>query len=315
MKSSEPCGTLRGWQRSGLWRLAAQAQSDAAAVAAADTAVPTARDAGPDAPRPLPEQKSWRFGVGLGYGERTNPLIQSDDIPVIVDLDIAWFGKRWFFDNGDLGFALFDNERFTTNIVARVNSDRAFFSKTNTRYVNFSLRRRRGSAARRPPTRHRRASDRAPLALKVPKRDYAVELGLEMLLDGEWGQPTLRALPRRERHARGLRDLRATTATASRVADSPSSPSVGRRVQERASSATTTGASTRTKSARRCFGYEADARLQLGSRTARQLLPDEARCGSRCRPTTNGCRTASRDSPIVERPYVLGYFAGVAWQF
>ena len=54
---------------------------------------------------------SWRFGVALGYGERTNPLIQSDDIPIVVDLDIAWFGERWFFDNGDLGFSLVDNAR------------------------------------------------------------------------------------------------------------------------------------------------------------------------------------------------------------
>src|SRR5262245_37896420 len=69
----------------------------------------------PNAPHPMPEEKNWRFGIGLGYGERTNPLIQSDDIPVIVDLDIAWFGERWFFDNFDLGFALIDNSRFTTN--------------------------------------------------------------------------------------------------------------------------------------------------------------------------------------------------------
>ena len=89
------------------------------------------------APRPC-RKKNWRFGVALGYGERTNPLIQSDDIPVVVDLDIAWFGERWFFDNFDLGFELFDRPSFTTNIVARVNSDRAFFSKTNTKYINFS---------------------------------------------------------------------------------------------------------------------------------------------------------------------------------
>ena len=76
--------------------------------------------------------------MALGYGERTNPLIQSEDIPVVVDLDIAWFGERWFFDNFDLGFELFDRPSFTTNIVARVNSDRAFFSKTNTKYINFS---------------------------------------------------------------------------------------------------------------------------------------------------------------------------------
>src|SRR6185295_15738323 len=89
--------------------------------------------------RPAPDEKNWRFGVALGYGQRTNPLIQSEDIPVVVDLDIAWFGERWFFDNFDLGFELVDNSRFTTNVVARLNSDRAFFGKTNTRYVNFTV--------------------------------------------------------------------------------------------------------------------------------------------------------------------------------
>ena len=89
-------------------------------------------------PGPRSPSSHWRLGVALGYGQRTNPLIQSDDIPVVVDLDIAWFGERWFFDNGDLGFSLVDNPAFTTNIVARVNSDRAFFSKTNTKYINFA---------------------------------------------------------------------------------------------------------------------------------------------------------------------------------
>src|SRR5688500_10211665 len=115
--------------------LAAHAQSTPADNA--DTAVQPVVTV--PAARPLPEERSWRFGVGLGYGQRTNPLIQSDDIPIVVDLDIAWFGKRWFFDNGDLGFALADNRFLTANVVARVNSDRTFFSKTNTRYVSFAL--------------------------------------------------------------------------------------------------------------------------------------------------------------------------------
>ncbi len=72
---------------------------------ATDPDVPgtTATTASP-APLQLPPERRWRLGAAFGYGERTNPLIQSEDIPVIVDLDIAWFGKRWFFDNGDIGF-------------------------------------------------------------------------------------------------------------------------------------------------------------------------------------------------------------------
>src|SRR5689334_21271305 len=97
----------------GFWVLASMALADAAPPAAA----------------PEPSERHWRLGLALGYGERTNPLIQSEKIPVLVDVDIAWFGKRWFFDNGDVGFAVLDRPAFTLNAVARVNTDRAFFSK------------------------------------------------------------------------------------------------------------------------------------------------------------------------------------------
>ena len=40
----------------------------------------------------------------------SNPLVQSDDIPIIADFDIAWFGDHWFFDNGDLGLTVADND-------------------------------------------------------------------------------------------------------------------------------------------------------------------------------------------------------------
>ena len=117
-------------------------------------------------------ESRWRLGAAIGYGQRTNPLIQSDDIPIVVDLDIAWFGDRWFFDNGDLGLTVADNDTITASLVARVNSDRVFFGNTDTRFV---------------------AVDFAgmPLAeaveFEVPDRDYAVELGVEMLTDGSWG--------------------------------------------------------------------------------------------------------------------------------
>lgn len=115
----------------------------------------------------------WRLGAAIGYGERTNPLVQSDDIPIIVDLDIAWFGDHFFFDNGDLGLTIADNKLVTVSAVARFNSDRVFFGKTDTRFVTVDLA-------------------GIPLAeafdFEVPDRDYAVELGVEALSDGDWGQ-------------------------------------------------------------------------------------------------------------------------------
>lgn len=118
------------------------------------------------------EESPWRLGMALGYGERGNPLVDSDDIPVLVDLDIAWFGERFFFDNGDLGFTFHNDRRMTTSIVARVRSDQVFFGRANFRFVNFPLSQPVGEAEE---------------PVRVPDRNFAGEIGLELLADGRWG--------------------------------------------------------------------------------------------------------------------------------
>ncbi|MFQ5548907.1 MAG: MipA/OmpV family protein [Woeseia sp.] len=120
----------------------------------------------------------WQFGIGLGYGLRTNPLVQSDDIPILVDIDIAWFGDRFFFDNGDVGLTLVDNDFMTVSLIGRANSDRVFFGRTDTRFVTVDL-------AGQPLAE--------AVELTIPDRDYAVELGLELLTDGRWGEMQLTA--------------------------------------------------------------------------------------------------------------------------
>ncbi|MDX1561809.1 MAG: MipA/OmpV family protein [Gammaproteobacteria bacterium] len=118
---------------------------------------------------PEPQQESpWSFGIAIGYGERTNPLIYADDIRLAVDVDIAWFGDRWFFDNGDGGFTFRDRDRYTLSAVGRINSDRVFFSKTNVDGISVGL-------------------SGLPGEIEVPDRDYAIEAGIELLTDGRWG--------------------------------------------------------------------------------------------------------------------------------
>ena len=123
-------------------------------------------------------ESRWRLGAALGYGVRSNPLVQSDDIPIVVDVDIAWFGDHWFFDNGDLGLTFADSDALTANLVARVNSDRVFFGNSDSRFVVFDLA---GIALAEA------------VEFKVPDRDYAIELGVEMLTDGPWGALQLSA--------------------------------------------------------------------------------------------------------------------------
>jgi outer membrane protein len=292
-----------------LWVAAlAQAQSGAATSVAPEATVPAATPV-PNAPRALPVERSWRFGVGLGYGERSNPLIQSEDIPVIVDLDIAWFGERWFFDNFDLGFELFDHARFTTNLVARVNSDRAFFGKTNTRYVNFSLTAGGAAVPFAPPPG---AEAPTPLELKVPKRDYAVEAGLEMLLDGEWGQSTLRAFHDVSGTHRGF-EISADYSYRFTRGRFSFAPSLGVAYKSASLSDYYWGIHA-DEVGPTLAGYEADAGVgwEAGLR-ASYYLTKRARLAMSA--NYERLHDSVADSPIVKRPYVLGYFAGLAWQF
>ena len=263
----------------------------------------------PNAPHALPEEKSWRLGVAMGYGQRSNPLIQSDDIPVVVDLDIAWFGERWFFDNFDLGFELFDHPRFTANIVARVNSDRAFFGKTNTRFVNFALTSGGAAVPLAPPPG---ASFVLPAELKVPKRDYAVELGLEMLFDGEWGQGSIRAFHDVSNTHEGY-EISADYSYRWTRGRFSFAPSAGISYKSAALSDYYWGVHA-DEVAPTLFGYEVDAGVgwEAGMRTSYYLTKN-----ARVALSANYERLqySVAQSPIVEQPYVLGYFAGIAWQF
>jgi MipA family protein len=283
-------------------------ESPPAAAAVAEASVPAPASAAPLAVAP---ERNWRFGIALGYGSRSNPLIVSDDIPVYADIDIAWFGKRWFFDNGDLGFALIDNRLLTANLVARVNSDRVYFSKTDTPYVMIS----RTVAGAAPPSAGYTLTGETftePVALEVPDRDYAIETGVELLFGGDWGQATFSAfgdvsgthggyeaaLEYSHRWTRGRMSL---------------SPTLGLRYKSKRRNDYYWGIHADETSEVLPF-YEAGDGInyQAGLRASVYLTAH-----TRLALSANYERLdqSIEDSPIVERPYVFGYFAGVAFQF
>jgi MipA family protein len=288
----------------------AQAQTATQADAqtpAADAGVPAATPT--NAPLNLPAERSWRLGLALGYGSRTNPLIQSDDIPVLVDVDIAWFGKRWFFDNGDIGFTAVDNKFFTANLMARVNSDRAFFSKTNTKYVTAAYS---TGGVTLPAFDVTGAPLRDPVPVKPPKRDYAIEAGVEMLFGGEWGNATLR----------GFRDVSHTHDGYEVSADYS-----WRWTQGRLSVAPSVGVSYKSaklsdyywgvhrgEASNVLFEYHPDGGLgwEAGLRTSYYLTKSLKLAVSA---NYERLQWDIAQSPIVKQDYVLGYFAGLGWQF
>jgi outer membrane protein len=250
-----------------------------------------------------PSERHWRLGLALGYGERTNPLIQSDKIPVLVDVDVAWFGKRWFFDNGDVGFALLDRPAFTTNLIARVNTDRAFFSKTNTRYIQFQYLAQGDLAP---------AVNVTPQPFKPPKRDYAVELGLETLLDGDWGAATLRAFHDVSGTHNGFEigadyDYRFTRGRLSIA------PTVGVEYKSRALNDYYWGVHA-DEASFNIIEYHADAGVgwHAGLRTNYYVTKHLRAAFS---VNYEQLQDSVTRSPLVKDDHVLGFFGGFAWTF
>jgi len=242
-------------------------------------------------------ESRWRLGMAAGYGVRSNPLVQSDDIPIYVDVDIAWFGDRWFFDNGDLGVTFADNDAMTASLVARFNSDRVFFGNTESRFVVFD-------SAGMPLSE--------AIEFKVPDRDYAVELGVEMLSDGRWGALQLSAFHDASGKHEGF-ELYANYSYGWRKQRLYVEPSIGASYKSADLNNYYWGV-TDDEAGVVVAPYEAEAglnwhtRLMVGYQLSRnwslsfvaeyERINDEAAA-----------------SPIVQERNVLGYFAGVAYRF
>ena len=143
--------------------------------------------------------RSWDFGIGIGYGELSNPFVASDDVPLYVMLDFAWYGERFFFDNGDLGFTFFEEENLGINAILNYTSERIYYSYFN----ELGIQLRSGaSASPGPPfsiedsplirfpgeTLEENFDTNNIVPFEIPDRDFAFNLGVELLWAGNWGE-------------------------------------------------------------------------------------------------------------------------------
>lgn len=74
------------------------------------------------------EESSWHLGIAVGVGIKTNPLVDGDDIPLVILPDIAWYGEKAYFDNGELGYQWLSQPQFAFETFLQVDRERAFFS-------------------------------------------------------------------------------------------------------------------------------------------------------------------------------------------
>ena len=112
----------------------------------------------------------WRIGLSAGIGQRSNPLLNTRDIPVYGVLHISYFGDRFFFDNGDIGWRLFESENSSINAIAGVGGERSFYSFLNDSPISFfeAVDVANGAVIKEE-------------TIKVPQREMGVDGGIERL--------------------------------------------------------------------------------------------------------------------------------------
>lgn len=91
----------------------------------------------------------WDLQLGLGIGTRSNPVINRSNIPLVVVPKISYYGKRFFLDNLELGFALHENQFNSIAIVATPGYDSVFFARFDPQ--NLFVSGSSGSASVNPP--------------------------------------------------------------------------------------------------------------------------------------------------------------------
>lgn len=80
----------------------------------------------------------WQFDLSIGYGIRTNPVVDQDNIPFVIVPRITYYGKRFFLDSYDLGYTLYDKGVHQLNaILITPGFEQTFFNRWDLR--NFDL--------------------------------------------------------------------------------------------------------------------------------------------------------------------------------
>ena len=75
------------------------------------------------------EVGKWQVAVAVGVGVRTNPVIDNDDIPLYVIPQVSYNGERFFLQNLDLGFILFEDDTRQFNLLLTPSYDQVFFRR------------------------------------------------------------------------------------------------------------------------------------------------------------------------------------------
>jgi len=88
-----------------------------------------ADDSCPDHSASCVETGRFNLAVAMGVGQRTNPLHQGENVPLVVMPDISYYGKNWFWDNTTAGYSLTTSADFAASVIVKLNPEKGYFQR------------------------------------------------------------------------------------------------------------------------------------------------------------------------------------------
>lgn len=129
-------------------------------------------------------EQTLYLNIALGYGQRSNPLHDGDELPLVLLPDIYYYSKHWFFDNGKLGTSWTLDNQWQLSLVGQFNQEKGFFQK----WFGGNAFQFRHSFANSAIVGETEEKDVGPLQVSVreiSKRPTAYDLGLQLDWFGE----------------------------------------------------------------------------------------------------------------------------------
>ncbi|OGT73237.1 MAG: hypothetical protein A3H44_05795 [Gammaproteobacteria bacterium RIFCSPLOWO2_02_FULL_57_10] len=153
------------------------------------------------------DSRPWTLGIALGQGRRSNPFVASDDMDVNAVVDATWYGERFFFDNGDLGYTFAatsaERSRFSGSALLTFDNERNYFSYLNNGSSGLDISSLRTIAEEKGfsggvgiagvddlgtlSTAELEELIYQDIDSSLPERDFAINGGVEMLYISPWG--------------------------------------------------------------------------------------------------------------------------------
>jgi MipA family protein len=132
----------------------------------------------------------WEFAIALGLGGRSNPLVDGDDIPLLLIPKISYYGESIFFEDLTLGYTFHDRPSLMISAITTLNYDSLYFNRRDGRNIFVDL----SSEVALPGDAASGNSEGQISVNDINHRSTTLLAGIEFINYNSWGEFQLQLL-------------------------------------------------------------------------------------------------------------------------